>query len=219
MSVFDAVIFDIDGLLLDTEEAWTRAEEALFVRRERVWTPEHKRDLLGSSGPVAEAKLERMLELPGEGAALLAELNGLVMEEVLKGVAPRPGVVDLVSKLVEAGVPLGLATNSLRPFAARVLTGAGLGGDLSPFEVVVTASDVKQPKPAPDLYLAAVAALGADPERCAALEDSPPGAASALAAGLFVIGVPYFPDGEMPEGINLRARSLADPAVHAALGV
>lgn len=219
MPAFDAVIFDNDGLLLDTEEAWTRAEETLFARRDRLWTVEHKRELIGSSGPVAEAKLERMLELPGQGAALLAELNGLVMEEVLTGVAPRPGAVELVAKLEQAGVPLGLASNSLRPFVLRVLVGAGLVGDASPFEVVVTASDVKHAKPAPDLYLAAAAALGAEPGRCAGLEDSPPGATAALAAGLFVIGVPYFPDGEMPEGIHLRARSLADPEVHAALGV
>ena len=139
--------------------------------------------------------------------------------ERARRVAPRPGAVDLVAKLGAAGVPLGLASNSPRPFVVRVLAGAGLLEDASPFEVVVTASDVKHPKPAPDLYLAAATALGADPEHCAGLEDSFPGAASALAAGLFVIGVPYFPDGEMPAGIHLRAGSLADPAVHAALGV
>ncbi|MCW3012430.1 MAG: family phosphatase [Solirubrobacterales bacterium] len=219
MPPFDAVIFDNDGLLLDTEEAWTRAEETLFARRDRVWTMEHKRDLIGSSGPVAEAKLERMLDLPGEGVALMQELHDLVMEEVVQEVSPRPGALELLQRLGAAGVPLGLASNSRRPFVERVLAGAGLDGAASPFGVVVTASDVEHPKPAPDLYLAAAAALGVDPRRCAGLEDSPPGAASALAAGLFVIGVPYFPDGAMPDGIHLRAGSLADAAVHAALGV
>ncbi len=216
---FAAVIFDIDGLLLDTEAAWTRAEETLFARRDRGWTVEHKQELLGSSGPVAAAKLERMLALPGAGAALLAELHELAMDEVLPGVAARPGAPALVSKLGAAGVPLGLASNSSRPFVERVLGAAGLLGAASPFAAVVTASDVARPKPAPDLYLAAAAALGAEPERCAGLEDSPPGAAAALAAGLFVIGVPYLPGGEMPAGVHLRAGSLADPAVHAALGV
>ena len=219
MLPFASVIFDNDGLLLDTEEAWTRAEETLFARRDRLWTQEHKRELIGSSGSVAEAKLARMLDRPGEGPALLEELEGLVMEEVLQGVAPRPGALELLAKLTDAGVPVGLASNSQRPFVERVLGGAGLLGDGSPFQVVVTASDVANPKPAPDLYLAATAALGADPTRSAGLEDSPPGAASALAAGLFVIGVPYFPDGELPEGVHLRASSLADPEVHAALGV
>lgn len=219
MSPFAAVIFDNDGLLLDTEEAWTRAEETLFARRDRTWTMAHKRELIGSSGPVAEAKLERMLERPGEGVALMAELHDLVMEEVLHGVAPRPGALDLLAKLTAARVPLGLASNSQRAFVERVLGGVGLLGDASPFGVVVTASDVEHPKPAPDLYLAAAAALGAEPTRCAGLEDSPPGAASALAAGMFVIGVPYFADGEMPDGIHLRAESLGDAEVHAALGV
>jgi len=216
---FAAVIFDNDGLLLDTEEAWTRAEEILFARRDRVWTTDHKRELIGSSGAVAAGKLERMLERPGEGAALLLELEGLVMEEVLDGVGPRPGALDLLAKLGAAGVPLGLASNSPRAFVERVLDGAGLSGGASPFATVVTSSDVANPKPAPDLYLAAAGALGVDPARCAGLEDSPPGATSALAAGLFVIGVPYFPDGELPAGVHLRAGSLADPEVHAALGV
>jgi beta-phosphoglucomutase-like phosphatase (HAD superfamily) len=77
---------------------------------------------------------------------------------------------------------------------------------------------VEHPKPAPDLYLAACAALGAAPERAAALEDSPPGVASALAAGMYVIAVPYFPDAPI-EGASLTAESLADPRVAEALGL
>lgn len=219
MAPFAAVIFDNDGLLLDTEEAWTRAEETLFARRARTWTMEHKRELIGSSGPRAQGILERQLDRPGEGPALLAELEELVMGEVLEGVPPRPGALALLAALGERGIPLGLASNSRRPFVERVLGGAGLLGVESPFGVVVTASDVEHPKPAPDLYLAAAAALGVDPALCAALEDSPPGASSALAAGMTVIGVPYFADGTMPEAVHLRAGSLADPEVHALLGV
>lgn len=219
MGSFSAVIFDNDGLLLDTEQAWTRAEETLFSRRDRAWTMEHKRELIGSSGPRAQAILERQLDRPGEGPALLAELEELVMEEVLACVPPRPGALELLAALTGQGIPLGLASNSPRPFVERVLSSAGLLGADSPFGVVVSASDVEHPKPAPDLYLAAAAALGADPARCAALEDSPPGAESALAAGMTVIGVPYFADGAMPEGIHLRAGSLADPEVHALLGL
>ena len=219
MPHFDAVIFDNDGLLLDTEEAWTRAEVVLFRSRGRTFTPEHKRALIGSSGPKAEAMLETWLELPGEGHALSDELHELVMEEALAPVAPRPGAVELVARLQAAAVPLGLASNSPRAFVERVLAGAGLVGAALPFGVVVTASDVEHPKPAPDLYLAACAALGADPARCAGLEDSETGATAAVAAGLFTIGVPYLPDGPMPDGIALRAGSLADPAVLEALGV
>ncbi len=219
MPPFAAVIFDNDGLLLDTEVAWTRAEEELFARRGRTWTTAHKQDLLGSSGPIAEAKLERMLDEPGAGSALWHELHALVMEEVRKPIAPRPGAFELLALLRAAGTPIGLASNSSRPFVERVLDSAGLAGNANPFGVVVTASDVEHPKPAPDLYLAACAALGADPTHCAGLEDSMPGAQSAVAAGLWVIGVPYLRDGPMPDGIALRAGSLGDPEVLAALGV
>ena len=88
---FQAVVFDNDGLLLDTEEAWTRAEETLFERRGRTFTIEHKRWIIGSSRATAAAKLEAMLELPGEGEALMDELHDLVMEEALAGRAAAPG--------------------------------------------------------------------------------------------------------------------------------
>jgi HAD superfamily hydrolase (TIGR01509 family) len=210
------VVFDNDGLLLDTEEAWTRAEETLFERRGRTFTMEHKRHLIGSSRPVAAAKLEAMLDLPGEGEPLMDELHDLVMEEALRGVAPRPGAIDLLDALAAAGTPVGLASNSAREFVERTLAGAGLLNGR--FRCVVSAEDVAHPKPAPDLYLAACAALGAEPRRCAALEDSPPGVESAAAAGLYVIAVPYFADTELP-GASLSATSLADPRVAAALGL
>ncbi|HYY83115.1 MAG TPA: HAD family hydrolase, partial [Beijerinckiaceae bacterium] len=98
----------------------------------------------------------------------------------------------------------------------RALSVAGLAD--GHFDVVVIADDVAAPKPAPDLYLAACAALGAPPERAAALEDSQTGVASARAAGLYVIAVPYFP-GTPIEGASLTAGSLADAGVAAALGV
>lgn len=219
MTAFTAVIFDNDGLLLDTEEAWTRGEVELFARRGREWTAAHKEELLGSSGAMAAAKLERMLDRPGEGMALWQELHDLVMEEARQPVAPRPGAFELLRLLTAAGVPLGLASNSPRVFVDRVLAGAGLVGDANPFGVVVTVDDVDNPKPAPDLYLAACAALGADPADSAGLEDSATGAEAAVAAGLWTIGVPYLPDGPMPDGIRLRAGSLADAEVLAALGV
>jgi HAD superfamily hydrolase (TIGR01509 family) len=215
-SRFEAVIFDNDGLLLDTEEAWTRAEETLFGRRGRTFTAEHKRTLIGSSGPIAERKLEAMLEQPGEGPELLAELNELVMEEALRGTPPRPGALELLGALRDAGVPVGVASNSPRPFVERVLAGAGLLD--GHFGVVVSADDVEHPKPAPDLYLAACEALGAVASRAAALEDSPPGVASAVAAGMYVIAVPYFEGAEIADAA-LNASTLADPAVAAALGL
>lgn len=213
---FAAVVFDNDGLLLDTEEAWTRAEETLFERHGSTFTLEHKRVLIGTSPATSAAKLEAMLDLPGRGPALVDELHDLVMEEALAGVPPRPGALGLLDAVRAAGLPVGVASNSAREFVERVLSVAGLLD--GHFDVVVTASDVDHPKPAPDLYLAACAALGADPERAAALEDSATGVAAAVAAGMYVVAVPYFPD--LPiEGASLTSDSLADPRVAEALGV
>jgi beta-phosphoglucomutase-like phosphatase (HAD superfamily) len=212
---FDAVIFDNDGLLLDTEDAWTRAETTLFARRGSTFTMEHKRALLGTSVAQAALKLEAMLAVPGEGPQLMDELHELVMGEVVAGVPIRPGARELVESLRTARVPVGLATNSSRAFVERVLGSSGFRN--GEFDTVVSADDVELPKPAPDIYVAACTALGADPARAAALEDSPPGVAAARAAGMFVIGVPYFPDQRL-EGASLIAPSLADPSVVAALG-
>jgi HAD superfamily hydrolase (TIGR01509 family) len=211
-----AVVFDNDGLLLDTEEAWTRAETALFERHGSTFTLEHKRDLIGTSPAASAAKLEVMLDMPGRGAALMEELHDQVMEEALAGVPPRPGALELVDAVRAAGLPVGVASNSAREFVEHVLSVAGLLD--GHFDVVVTANDVEHPKPAPDLYLAACAALGAEPRRSAALEDSATGVAAARAAGMYVVAVPYFPD--LPiDGASLTVESLADPRVSEALGL
>jgi len=214
MSSPQAVIFDNDGLLLDTEDAWTRAEETLFARRSREFTLDHKRSLIGSARAAAAKKLEAMLDQTGEGEALMDELHELVMEEALAGVAPRPGALDLLERLRGAGVPSAVASNSQRAFVERTLAGAGLLDGR--FQAVVSAEDVEHPKPAPDIYLEACRRLGAKPGRCVALEDSPTGVAAAVAAGMYVIGVPYFTGAQLPR-CHLLAASLADPAVGRAL--
>jgi HAD superfamily hydrolase (TIGR01509 family) len=212
-----AVVFDNDGLLLDTEEAWTRAERTLFARREREFTVEDKRTLIGSSRSMAAVKLEALLERAGEGEALMDELLELVMEEALQGVAPRPGALELIARLSDAGVPMAVASNSEPQFVERVLSGAGLlaGG---PFATVVTVADVEHGKPAPDIYLEACRRLGVEPVDAVALEDSPIGVAAAAAAGMFVIGVPYFAGSDIP-GVSLLVESLADRDVARALGL
>jgi HAD superfamily hydrolase (TIGR01509 family) len=207
-----AVLFDNDGLTLDTEPAWTRAEVVLFERHGSTFTPEHKRDLLGTAPVDAAVKLERMLGRPGD--ELNAELYALVLEEVAAGVEPMPGAVALLAALRAAGIPIGLVSNSRRGFVERGLAAAGLD---DAFAVVVTAEEVARPKPAPDAYVAAAVALGAAPSECAVLEDSPTGLAAGRAAGALTIGVPSFP------GVTLEAdvvaTSLEDPAVWLALGL
>ncbi|MEN3283225.1 MAG: hypothetical protein V7607_4365 [Solirubrobacteraceae bacterium] len=207
-----AALFDNDGLTLDTESAWTRAEQALFARYGQTFTMEHKRELLGTAPAVSAAKLERMLGQPG--SALSDELYALAVEEVAKTAEPMPGAVALLAALADAGVPVGLVSNARRRFVEPALRAAGLS---ETFAVVVTVDDVARPKPAPDAYLAAAAALGAEPAACAVLEDSPTGLAAGRAAGALTIGIPSLP------GVVLEAdvigTSLEDPAVWRALGL
>jgi HAD superfamily hydrolase (TIGR01509 family) len=211
----DAVVFDNDGLLLDTEEAWTRAESELFRRHGGTFTMDHKRDLIGSSHTIAAGKLEVMLGQPGEGLRLMGELHDLVMAEATHDVEPRPGAVALVDALAAAGIPVAVASNSPRAFLDLVLQTSGMA---SRFAITVAGDEVPRPKPAPDIYLEACRQLGADPARAIGIEDSPTGAQAAKAAGLTVIGVPYLPDLEIPPA-DLVAPSLADPAVLEAVGL
>jgi HAD superfamily hydrolase (TIGR01509 family) len=214
-STVAAVVFDNDGLLLDTEDAWTRAETELFARRDAEFTFDHKRDLIGSSHTIAAGKLEVMLGLPGEGESLMNELHALVMEEARKEVAPRPGAVALVDALNAAGIPIAVASNSQRAFLDRVLRSSGMAGR---FTVTVAGDEVPNPKPAPDIYLEACRRLGAEPAASVGLEDSPTGAAAAKAAGLTVIGVPFLPDIAVPQA-DVIAGSLADEVVLATVGL
>lgn len=211
----DAVAFDNDGLLLDTEEAWTRAEITLFARHGSRFTPEHKRDLIGSSRVVAEAKLERLLAAPGRGPALMDELHELVMEEAALGVEPMPGALDLLAELAAARMPLALVSNSAREFVELTLRTAGLRDR---FAVVLSADDVEHPKPAADLYLAACAELGTEPGRTVGLEDSPTGVAALRAAGLVAVGILSL-EGVALDDADVTAASLAAPEVRRALGL
>ena len=212
----EAVIFDNDGLTLDTELTWTRAEAALYARYGTEFTLDHKREMLGTSGAKSALTMERHLGQPGRGDELRIELRELVHAELDgAGVDPMPGALELLAALRDRAIPIGLATNSGREFATRALHAAGV---FDRFDAVVSAEDVERPKPAPDVYLAAAAAVGADPERCVALEDSETGVAAARAAGMTVIGVPSFP-GIALDAAHLVAPSLRDPRVWDLLGL
>ena|SRR5436305_4829672 len=212
-----AVIFDNDGLLLDTESVWTRAEQDLFERRDLEFTPQHKRELVGTSAEIAGGILERRLGEPGRAAALIEELNELVVAELEHGVEAMLGAADLLTRLKRRGTPIGLVSNSPLPFVQRSLE---IVGFVDHFDVVLSAHEVAAPKPAPDPYLEACCRLGVEPgPDVIALEDSPTGVAAARAAGLTVIGVPSLEGIELWEAHTI-AESLLDEVVshHLALG-
>ena len=210
-----AVIFDNDGLLLDTEVVWSKGEEHLFRRRGLEFTLEHKLELVGTSAQIAGRTLARQLGEEGTEAALIIELDALVVEELERGVTPMSGAVELVTTLHERGVRTGVVSNSPLSFIKRALELGGLDG----FEAVVSGHDVPAPKPAPDAYLAACDQLGLVPSpEIVVFEDSPTGVAAARAAGLTVIGVPSLDEVELHEAHELFG-SLADPGVRTRLGL
>lgn len=206
----DAVVFDNDGLLLDTESVWTRAEEDLFERRGTVFTPADKRVLVGTSAEIAGGVLEERLGERGRAAALIEELNELVVAELEHGVEAMIGARDLLEALRRRGTPIGLVSNSPLAFVTRSLE---LVGFENHFDVVLSAHEVAAPKPAPDPYLEACRRLGVEPgPAVVALEDSPTGVAAARAAGLTVIGVPSIEGVALEEAHHL-ANSLLDAVI------
>lgn len=199
-----AVVFDLDGLLVDSEPLWGLVEERVVLDLGHPWDPTIRALLLGK-GPEDAATM------------LAAHLGGVHADEVGRrmlaaavaefegGVEAQPGAHELVRSL-GGRLPLALATNSRRVLAELALTSAGFDGL---FQAVVCAEDVRAPKPAPDPYQAACARLGVDPTRSVAFEDSPVGVASAKAAGLWVVGCPSFP-GQTLAGADAVVTRLVD---------
>ncbi len=205
-----AVVFDNDGLLLDTESVWTRAEQDLFQRRGLDFTPADKRELVGTSAEIAGGILERRLGEPGRAGELIEELNELVVVELEHGVEAMLGARELLEALKRRGTPIGLVSNSPLVFVQRSLE---IVGFQQSFDVVISAHEVAAPKPAPDPYLAACRRLGVEPgPAVVALEDSPTGVAAARAAGLTVIGVPSIEGIELLEA-HAIAESLLDDVI------
>jgi HAD superfamily hydrolase (TIGR01509 family) len=186
----DAVIFDMDGLLLESEraivETQRQAAAALQVAIEPAWW-------LGMVGYTDAMCRERLVALVGKvtADALLARSQAAYLAMAEAGLPHRPGVVALLDWLRAAQVPCAVATSTGHPLAERKLAAAGL---LDYFDTVCTSSDVAQPKPAPDIYRLAARRLGVPPARCLALEDSPTGVRAALAAGMTAIQVPDLVD-------------------------
>jgi HAD superfamily hydrolase (TIGR01509 family) len=202
----DAVIFDNDGLLLDTESVWTRAEEDMFSRRGLSFTVADKLELVGTSEAIAGGILERRLGEPGRAPALMEELNELVVIELERGVEAMVGARELLAALRERGTPLALVSNSPMVFVRRSLEIVGLEDG---FDVILSAHEVAAPKPAPDPYLEACRRLGIEPgPTVVALEDSPSGVAAAVAAGLTVIGIPSVEGVALEEAHHLAANLL-----------
>lgn len=184
MTLPDAVLWDMDGTLVDTEPFWIASEHELAAAHDKPWTEEDSLALVGSGLLEAGAYIRRRLD----SSMSPAEIVDYMIERVsrrLQGDLPwRPGARELVRSFAEAGVPQALVTMSYASVAAPV-------ADALDFDVVVTGDAVEHPKPHPQPYLVAAEKLGVDPARCLAVEDSKTGATSANAAGCWVVAVPH----------------------------
>ncbi|MDT0449734.1 HAD family hydrolase [Streptomyces hesseae] len=185
----EAVVFDCDGLLVDTEPCWTVAETAIFAAHGHPFGPEQKALVIGRTLEAAGEAMAQYFGRPGSGAELAAELLERVRKELARGAVALPGAAELV-RACRASVPIAVASNSPRELLDVALWSAGLAEH---FTHSFAADEVRCPKPAPELYLTACATLGAAPTRSVAFEDSATGIASARAAGLYVAVVPSLP--------------------------
>jgi HAD superfamily hydrolase (TIGR01509 family) len=184
-----AVLFDMDGLLVDSEPLWLEVETAVMARlgpEGPGWTEADQMQLLGGSLDRTVRYLLTKATRPAP-PEVIAEwlMTGMAERVRSRGVPVRPGARELLASVRELGLPHALVTSSERQFMEVVLASTGMR-----FDALVCADDVSATKPDPEPYLLAAKLLGVDPGRCFALEDSPNGVASAEAAGCRVIAVP-----------------------------
>jgi HAD superfamily hydrolase (TIGR01509 family) len=204
-AVADALIFDLDGVLLDSEQVWNQVKEDLVRDAGGTWAAEAPRAMMGMSSPEWAAYMRDELRVPLDAAAI----NGDVVRRMQESYAARlpllPGAIEAVRAL-GARWPLALASSSNREIIDLFLDRAGLR---DAFGATVSSEEVARGKPAPDVYLAAAGALGVAPASCVAIEDSANGLRAAAAAGMPVIAVPnphYPPD---DDALALAAATVA----------
>jgi HAD superfamily hydrolase (TIGR01509 family) len=205
-----AVLWDMDGTLVDTEPYWMQAQDELVAAWGGQWSHEDALTLVGAGlWHAARVFQSRGVHLTED--EIVDHLTDRVLEQIdTNGTPWRPGARELLSELRDAGVKTALVTMSVRRMAEHVAGQLGFDG----FDTVVSGDDVTHAKPHPEPYLAAAERLGVDPGECIAIEDSAPGTASAVTAGAVVIAVPFVLP--LPESddytlwTTLDGRTLAD---------
>jgi len=192
--VIEAVVFDLDGVLLDSEQVWDEVREELVKERGGRWHEQAQTEMMGMSSVEWSRYMHDELDLPEPPEEISAEVVQRLDEVYRKRLPLIDDAREAVERLA-ARWPLGLASSSNREVIDLVLDLSGLARF---FRVTVSSEEVPRGKPAPDVYLEAARGLGVPPERCAAVEDSHNGIRSAKAAGMRVIAIPnqHYPPGE-----------------------
>ncbi|MDH6236982.1 HAD family hydrolase [Cryobacterium sp. CG_9.6] len=199
-----AVLWDMDGTLVDTEPYWMRAETELVASYGGVWTHEDCMLLVGS-GLWNSAGILQARGVDMEADAIVQWLTDRVQEQLAEhGVPWRPGSRELLAQLKAAGIPTALVTMSVKRMARQIVDLI----DFPAFDLIIAGDMVTNSKPHPEPYLTAAATLGVDPTHCVAIEDSTPGVASAVAAGTITIAVPHQID--LPESSEYTRWSTLD---------
>ena len=181
-----AVLWDMDGTLVDTEPYWIESEFALAERYGGSWSAEHALNLVGNDLIESGRYIREHMGIELEPSVIVEELLDSVVAHVAREVPWRPGARELLAGLGTAGLPCALVTMSYRRFVDPVLAALPAGS----FAAVVTGDSVSHGKPHPEPYLKAARELGVSPHDCLAIEDSNTGARSAEAAGCTVLVVP-----------------------------
>ena len=192
--MIDAVVFDMDGVLIQSEEIWDTVRERYVRERGGRYDAEVQRALMGMSSTEWSRYLHEQAGVPDEPQAINDEVVRLMLAEYREQLPLIDGAVEAVRR-IGAVWPLGLASSSNRPLIEAVLEVTGLA---PLFRATVSSEEVARGKPAPDVYLEAARRLGAEPTRCAAVEDSHSGIRAAKAAGMRVVAVPNpsYPPGD-----------------------
>jgi HAD superfamily hydrolase (TIGR01509 family) len=182
-----AVLWDMDGTLVDTEPYWIAEERSLVEQHGGAWTDEHAHQLVGNDLLVSAEYILAHSPIELTPVEIVHELLAGVVARVAEHVPWRPGARELLASCVAQGVPCALVTMSWESLATAVVRNLPKGS----FAAVITGDVVSHGKPHPEPYLAAARLLGVDLGACVAIEDSPPGVASAVAAGVPTIAVPH----------------------------
>ena len=215
--MIDAAIFDMDGVLIDSEQVWDDVRERLAKERGGRWHEGAQRAMMGMSSPEWSRYMHEEVGLPESPEEINREVVRQMLVRYADGPPWLPGALDAVHRIAASGWPLAIASSSNRELIDAVIE-AGQMAEL--FRATVSSEEVPRGKPAPDVYLETARRLGVDPRRCVAIEDSHSGIRSAKGAGMRCVAIPniHFPPGDALSEADVEIGSIDELTVDVLAG-